>query len=860
MDDPGGQWFYAFPSLAVNRHGDMLVGYSAFEGSRPAGARYSFRNAFDPVGTLRPDEVLKDGVSCYFKDLATGRNRWGDYSATVVDPSDDTKLWTIQEYAELADDLYVVPALRDKWGTWWGMLDTTRSLSIDDVAVVEGNSGTTNLTFTVTLSEPSIDTVTVEWSTADGTATVADSDYVTVSSALITFAPGETSKPAAVLVNGDLKYELDETLFVNLTNPTGAVLADAQGVGTITNDDPAPPRISIGDVVKIEGNGGLGATTFTFPVTLSHSSAATVSATWMTQDDSATQGVTLADDYYIVTSGLVSFPPGSVFQTVDVQVHGDTNLEANEAFHVVLSSPVGGEIQRGLGVGTILDDDTVEPGVEGLAVRSDGLSAPTSGENLLQWLNPVGGNPTGIRIIWLESGSPCASYPTNPNAVTTQKVTLAFGTAGAPQSWDHSTFAPLNLGTFYCYTVWVQHSGSNYSAGAEAMGQPFNALGRVKWKYFTGATAVAPPTVGQDAVVAPSNDYTLHAMERGTTGGTWPLGPPAWNPTSLGSIADQRSPIVPLGGTNLMFVATQYGRVHAVNAKDGTPQWSTQLTPAPPGGGGGGAPAGIFSAWGGPGDYVLVGTRLASNNFVYALDAFTGAVVDRWPEAVDGVYDIGPINGTLSVDYGNGLIYFGSWGTGTSPETLWCLEVGGPTDALKLKWKSAAPGNVTNSPVLRGDRVYVGDTSSRVWAVSATDGLTSYSYTVDSDVKSFIFPDRSSTALYFTTTNFLWGLTDDGTVLGDRWTPQTFVPFPGQKPSVVLLWASQGYLYVGADNYFGGDSGVVQIHVDTPGAATFQVLDPAPLVIGAPSLDIGHNLLHVGSEAGILYAVEVPLP
>ena len=222
VDDPGGQWFYAFPSLAVNRHGDVLRGLLGLRRPvvRPGPATPSATPS-TPPGPCRPDEVLKDGVSCYFKDLATGRNRWGDYSATVVDPADDTGLWTIQEYAETPDSGDPVPALRDKWGTWWGMLDPTRSISIDDVAVVEGDSGTTNLTFTVTLSEPSIDTVTVEWSTADDTATVADSDYVAVSAAGSPSPRRQTSKPTTVLVNGDLKYELDETLFVNLANPDG---------------------------------------------------------------------------------------------------------------------------------------------------------------------------------------------------------------------------------------------------------------------------------------------------------------------------------------------------------------------------------------------------------------------------------------------------------------------------------------------------------------------------------------------------------------------------------------------------------------------------------------------------------------
>ena len=89
--------------------------------------------------------------------------------------------------------------------------------------------------FTVTLSAASASSVTVSYATANGTAT-AGSDYVAASGTL-TFAAGETSKPIPVTVNGDTTVESNETFTVNLSGATGATIADAQGVGTITNDD-----------------------------------------------------------------------------------------------------------------------------------------------------------------------------------------------------------------------------------------------------------------------------------------------------------------------------------------------------------------------------------------------------------------------------------------------------------------------------------------------------------------------------------------------------------------------------------------------------------------------------------------------
>lgn len=110
------------------------------------------------------------------------------------------------------------------------------TVTINDVSIAENHGGTTNLVFTVTLSAASALTVNVDFATADGTATVSDSDYQSVNGTL-TFNPGDLTKTITVLVNGDQKTELNETLFVNLNNPVNAAVTDAQGTGTILNDD-----------------------------------------------------------------------------------------------------------------------------------------------------------------------------------------------------------------------------------------------------------------------------------------------------------------------------------------------------------------------------------------------------------------------------------------------------------------------------------------------------------------------------------------------------------------------------------------------------------------------------------------------
>jgi hypothetical protein len=117
------------------------------------------------------------------------------------------------------------------------------NISINDVSITEGASGTSLATFTVSLSQQGTTTVAVQYATADGTATVADFDYLATSGTL-TFTPGQVTRPVAVTVFGDSRFEPGETLAVNLSNPTGALLVDAQGIATILNDDPTGPTVS----------------------------------------------------------------------------------------------------------------------------------------------------------------------------------------------------------------------------------------------------------------------------------------------------------------------------------------------------------------------------------------------------------------------------------------------------------------------------------------------------------------------------------------------------------------------------------------------------------------------------------------
>jgi hypothetical protein len=225
---------------------------------------------------------------------------------------------------------------------------STPTVSVNDVSVTEGNSGTTTATFTATLSAAATSTVTVNYATANGTAT-AGSDYVAASGTL-SFPAGTTTKTFAVTVNGDTTVEPNETFTVNLSTPSGATIADGQGVGTITNDD-SLPQLSINNVSVSEGNSGTKLASFT--VTRSGATTSSVSVTYATANGTATAG-----SDYVALGGSVTFPAGSTSQTLNVTVNGDTTVEPNEIFLVNLSSPSGATILDGQSVGTITNDDS----------------------------------------------------------------------------------------------------------------------------------------------------------------------------------------------------------------------------------------------------------------------------------------------------------------------------------------------------------------------------------------------------------------------------------------------------------------------------------------------------------------------
>ena len=217
-------------------------------------------------------------------------------------------------------------------------------IDIDEPTVLEGAGA---ITFTVSLSHQSGSTVTVDWDTVAGTATNGPDYFDT--NGTVTFLPLDTTETVVITVNDDAAYEPDETMALNLSIPVGAPIGDAQGVGTIANDDDAP-GVSVGNASVTEGNSGQRMLTFTVSLTGDTDVDATV--------DFATAALTAAQGTdFLGSSGTLTIPAGDTSAPIAVVVNGDAAFEGDETLSMTLSDPTGALIVDGTAVGTIHNDD-----------------------------------------------------------------------------------------------------------------------------------------------------------------------------------------------------------------------------------------------------------------------------------------------------------------------------------------------------------------------------------------------------------------------------------------------------------------------------------------------------------------------
>jgi hypothetical protein len=206
--------------------------------------------------------------------------------------------------------------------------DPTPTLSIEDGSLNEGNLGTTPFSFRVSLSAASGLPVTVDYTTANGTAT-ASQDFA-FTNGQVTFQPGETLKNIPVTVIGDLTPELDETFFINLSNPANAAIADNQALGTILDDD-NPGKFSF----SFAPYSGTEHDSVQVTVSRYNGTAGTVSV------DYATGGTASPVTDYTPLAGTLIFGDGETTKTFNVSIADDNLPEPAETVNLLLSNPIG---------------------------------------------------------------------------------------------------------------------------------------------------------------------------------------------------------------------------------------------------------------------------------------------------------------------------------------------------------------------------------------------------------------------------------------------------------------------------------------------------------------------------------------
>ena len=271
----------------------------------------------------------------YFADVTTGGSDTQTTLLDVVLPAGANNAATLQ--------IRIMTTNAAGSDEWVGIDDivvsssqSAPSYSIADSAAFEGTGAApTPISFTVTRSGDASAAGTVGYAVTfpGGGFSASADDFASALTGTVSFDPGETSKTIVLQIAADANPEADEAFTVTLSNPSAGTIADASAVGTIVNDDGAPPFVAVADIVQDEGNSGT--TIFTFTVTRTGGMGAFTVA-YSTVAGTATDG-----SDFTGTSGVLSFEAGELSKQVQVSVNGDTAGELAETFQLVLSDPTG---------------------------------------------------------------------------------------------------------------------------------------------------------------------------------------------------------------------------------------------------------------------------------------------------------------------------------------------------------------------------------------------------------------------------------------------------------------------------------------------------------------------------------------
>jgi len=297
-------------------------------------------------------------------------------------------------------------------------VDILPTISIHNADVLESDAGTTSMFFNVTLSCASSEMVSVDYVTADNSATAADGDYVAIPTSTLEFMPGQTSKMIEVTINGDTKLEGDENFFVNLTTAINAGIADDRAIGLILNDD-VEPTLNVIDTFIVEGN--TGTSTAQVRLRLSDISSELITVNYATVNGIPPYGATTADNDFEAKQGTVVFLPGEQRKFIDITINGDLMVEADETFFINLSMVNNATIDDGQAIVTIENDDavtTADAGEDQLDVCGTTISLNANAVN-------QAAAETGLWIVSSGSGGGFADA-TDPNTEFTGEIGVLY--------------------------------------------------------------------------------------------------------------------------------------------------------------------------------------------------------------------------------------------------------------------------------------------------------------------------------------------------------------------------------------------------------------------------------------------------
>jgi len=263
----------------------------------------------------------------------------GDESFTVTlsAPGPGTSLATASATGVIRNDDFVPASL---------------SIAATSASKGEGQSGSAAFTFTVTRSGDLSGAASAQWAVTGPPVNGADFTGGMLPTGTVSFAAGESSKVIGIGVAGDTAVEANEAFWVTLSHPAaGTILGTASAKGIIRNDD-ASLSIAATSASKPEGQSG--ATPFTFTVTRTGDLSGAASALWAVTGP-AVNGADFTGG--VLPTGTVSFAAGESSKVIGIGVAGDTAVEANEAFSVMLSQPSAGAILRTASANGIIRND-----------------------------------------------------------------------------------------------------------------------------------------------------------------------------------------------------------------------------------------------------------------------------------------------------------------------------------------------------------------------------------------------------------------------------------------------------------------------------------------------------------------------